>query len=195
MSRLLNISEAAAAAGVSAKMIRHYEQIGLISSALRTDAGYRQYAERDVSILRFIRQSRLLGFSIEQIGELLSLWTNRSRNSREVKAIAQGHLQTIEEKLREMSEMQAQLQRLVAACHGDEHPDCAILDELAVRSSVVPEPVPAPVKGRSKAGSAAKKEHHCHQRQPASQAHVDLMAWTRSVAQGAMQAAGDSKPL
>jgi Cu(I)-responsive transcriptional regulator len=183
MSRLLNISEAAAAAGVSAKMIRHYEQIGLISPAIRTEAGYRQYSERDVSVLRFVRQSRLLGFSMEQIAELMSLWTNRGRSSREVKAIAQGHLRTIEEKLREMSEMQAQLQRLVSACHGDEHPDCAILDELSVRSSLVPEPTQAPLKIKSKPAASTKSGHDCHPKQPGSQAHVDLMAWTRSVAQ------------
>jgi Cu(I)-responsive transcriptional regulator len=182
MSRLLNISDAAAAAGVSAKMIRHYEQIGLISPAIRTEAGYRQYAERDVSVLRFIRQSRLMGFSMEQIGELLSLWTNRDRSSREVKVIAQGHLRTIEEKLREMSEMQAQLQRLVAACHGDEHPDCAILDELAVRSSLVPEPTQAPLKIKSKPAASVRTEQGCHPQQPGNQAHVDLMAWTRNVA-------------
>lgn len=185
MPRLLNISEAAAAAGVSAKMIRHYEQIGLISPALRTEAGYRQYSERDVSVLRFIRQSRLLGFSMEQIAELMSLWTNRGRSSREVKAIAQGHLRTIEDKLREMSEMQAQLQRLVSACHGDEHPDCAILDELSVRSSVVPEPTQAPMKIKSKPAASTKTEQGCHPQQPQRPAHVDLMAWTRSVAQPA----------
>ncbi len=178
MSRLLNISEAATAAGVSTKMIRHYEQIGLISPAARTDAGYRQYSERDVSILRFVRQSRLLGFSMEQIGELMSLWTNRGRSSREVKAIAQGHLQTIEEKLREMQQMQVQLQRLVSACHGDEHPDCAILDELAVRSSVVPQHTERPVKSKAK-----KTDQACHQQRSEGPAHVDLMAWTRSVAQ------------
>jgi Cu(I)-responsive transcriptional regulator len=185
MSRLLNISEAASAAGVSAKMIRHYEQIGLISAALRTDAGYRQYSERDVSQLRFIRQSRLLGFSMEQIGELLSLWTNRGRSSREVKAIAQGHLQTIEDKLREMSEMRDQLLRLVSACHGDEHPDCAILDELAVRSRLVPEPVSVSLKPKHKGGSGAKGEvAACHPAPPAPNAiaHADLTAWTRSVA-------------
>lgn len=180
MSRLLNISEAAAAAGVSAKMIRHYEQIGLISPAVRTEAGYRQYSERDVSVLRFIRQSRLLDFSMAQIAELLSLWTNRQRSSREVKAIALGHLQTVEERLREMQEMQAQLQRLVAACHGDEHPDCAILDELAVRSRHVPEQM---MPGKAKAGASAKPAESCHAQTAGRPAHAELMAWTRSVAQ------------
>ncbi len=183
MSRPLNISEAAKAAGVSAKMIRHYEQIGLISKAQRSDAGYRQYSERDVSQLRFIRQSRLLGFSIEQISELLGLWTKRERSSREVKAIAQGHLATIEEKLREMSEMREQLLRLVSACHGDDHPDCAILDELAVRSRLVPQAPTALRKRKPKA--AAKPEPTCHPAASAGAAHADLMAWARQIAQSA----------
>lgn len=182
MSRLLNISEAASAAGVSAKMIRHYELIGLISAAQRTDAGYRQYSERDVSQLRFIRQSRLLGFSMEQISELLSLWTNRERSSREVKAIAQGHLQTIEDKLREMSEMRDQLLRLVSACHGDDHPDCAILDELSVRSSLVPEQTTSLLKSKAKAAAVSKAGHACHATPSDRSAHADLMAWTQSVA-------------
>lgn len=186
MSRLLNISDAASAAGVSAKMIRHYEQIGLISVALRTDSGYRQYREQDVAILRFIRQSRLLGFSIEQIGELLSLWTNRGRSSREVKALALGHLRTVEEKIREMTEMQVQLARLVQACHGDEHPECAILDELSVKSGQVPEQArPARKTAKPKSNEPACESHDCHHHGQASSSHLDLMAWTRNVAQPA----------
>lgn len=138
MPALLNISEAARAAGVSAKMVRHYEHIGLISPAARSDSGYRKYSAQDVTVLRFIRQSRLLGFSMEQVGELLSLWTHGARRSREVKALAQGHLQTIESKLRELTELHTQLTALVAACQGDEQPDCAILDELSLRSGAKP---------------------------------------------------------
>ncbi|MFN3302866.1 MAG: Cu(I)-responsive transcriptional regulator [Roseateles sp.] len=179
MSRLLNISQAAAEAGVSAKMIRHYEQIGLISPAVRTEAGYRQYSDRDVSIQRFIRQARLLGFSMAQIAELLSLWTNRERSSREVKALALGHLQTIEGKLREMQEMQAQLQRLVAACHGDDHPDCAILDELAVHSAVAPERAPPAVK--AKATACAKASDGCQVQPADAPGHLGLTAWARSI--------------
>lgn len=188
MSRLLNISEAAAGAGVSAKMIRHYEQIGLISPAVRTEAGYRQYSDRDVSILRFIRQSRLLGFSMEQIAELLSLWTNRERSSREVKALALGHLQTIEEKLREMQAMQAQLQRLVAACHGDDHPDCAILEELAVRSAVAPEQAPPAVKAKSKATACTKTSEDCKGTPAEAPGHLGLTAWAHNIGPNAADA-------
>jgi len=178
MSRLMNIGEAADAAGVSAKMIRHYEQIGLVPAAARTDSGYRQYSERDVSILRFIRQSRQLGFSMEQIANLLGLWSNDRRASREVKALAQGHLDALEEKMREMAEMQRALKRLVASCHGDDDPHCAILDELAVRSTEAPEP--GAVGGqplRKSAGKAARPAR------PAASASVplDLMAWTRNI--------------
>ena len=179
MARLMNIGEAAEAAGVSAKMIRHYEQIGLVPAATRTDAGYRQYGERDVSILRFIRQSRRLGFSIEQIAELLGLWSDRRRASREVKALAQAHLDALEEKMREIAEMQAALRKLVASCHGNDDPDCAILEELAVGSPQAPEPGAVGSKPVRKSGARAGEP-----RKPASgesTAHVDLMAWTRRV--------------
>ena len=92
MNPLMNIGEAASAAGVSAKMIRHYEQIGLLPAAERSDAGYRLYGEREVSVLRFIRQSRRLGFSVPQVAELIGLWSDSQRSSREVKAVAQRHL-------------------------------------------------------------------------------------------------------
>lgn len=179
MSRPLNIGEAAEAAGVSAKMIRHYEQIGLVPAASRTDSGYRQYTERDVSLLRFIRQSRRLGFSMEQIAELLGLWSDDHRASREVKALAQQHLDALEEKMREMAEMQQALQKLVSACHGDNDPHCAILDELAVRSPEVPEPGAVgakPVRKPAARAAAPREPEH----RPSS-SHADLMAWTRNV--------------
>lgn len=138
MSYPMNIGKAAEAAGVSAKMIRHYEEIGLLPAAARTGSGYRQYSERDVSILRFIRQARRLGFSMQQIAELLGLWSNDRRTSREVKSLAQAHLADLEEKMREIAEMKAALERLVAACHGDDDPHCAILEELAVASPAPP---------------------------------------------------------
>jgi Cu(I)-responsive transcriptional regulator len=127
----LNIGQAAAASGVSAKMIRHYEQIGLLPPAQRTEAGYRQYNERDVHTLNFIRHSRDLGFSLQQIAELVSLWHNRQRPSRQVKALAMAHLQELEQKTQELLAMKATLQHLVHACHGDERPDCPILSGLA----------------------------------------------------------------
>lgn len=178
MARRMNIGEAADAAGVSAKMIRHYEQIGLVPAAPRRDSGYRQYGERDVSVLRFIRQSRQLGFSMEQIANLLGLWSDERRASREVKALAQGHLEALEEKMREMAEMQRALKRLVSACHGDGDPHCAILDELAVRSTEAP--APGAVGGqplRKPAAKAARRERP----QASAPAPLDLMAWTRNI--------------
>jgi Cu(I)-responsive transcriptional regulator len=178
MARLMNIGEAADAAGVSAKMIRHYEQIGLVPAAARTDSGYRQYSERDVSILRFIRQSRQLGFSMEQIANLLGLWSDDRRASREVKALAQEHLDAIEEKMREMAEMQRALKRLVTSCHGDDHPHCAILDELAVRSTEAP--VPGAV-GRQPLRKSTAKAARPVRPQASAPAPLDLMAWTRNI--------------
>ncbi|MFY9509435.1 MAG: Cu(I)-responsive transcriptional regulator [Rubrivivax sp.] len=126
----MNIGEAAKASGVSAKMIRHYEGVGLFPEAARTDSGYRQYTDKEVGTLRFIRQSRDLGFSIEQIRELLGLWQNRKRPSRQVKALAQAHIQELEEKLRELQAMKATLEHLVHCCHGDDRPDCPIIETL-----------------------------------------------------------------
>ena len=134
----MNIGEAAKASGVSAKMIRHYESVGLFPETVRSDAGYRQYGDADVSTLRFIRQSRDLGFSIEQIRELLGLWQNRRRPSRQVKALAQAHIEELDEKLQELHAMKATLEHLVRHCHGDERPDCPIIEGLADQADVLP---------------------------------------------------------
>lgn len=182
MPRLMNIGEAADAAGVSAKMIRHYEQIGLVPVAARSDSGYRKYTERDVSILRFIRQSRRLGFSIEQIADLLGLWSNEHRSSRDVKALAQSHLDTLEEKMREMAEMQRALKRLVATCQGDDDPNCVILEELAVSSPESPEPGSVGV--RPVRRQSAKRERRTEVGPSGISAYADLMAWTRNVRSG-----------
>lgn len=127
----MNIGDAARASGVSAKMIRHYESLGLVVAPTRSDAGYRVYADRDVHVLRFIRHSRDLGFSLEQIRALLGLWQDRARPSREVRALAQAHLAELEAKLAELQAMKATLAHLVQCCHGDDRPDCPILDTLA----------------------------------------------------------------
>ena len=127
----MNIGDAAKASGVSAKMIRHYESVGLLPEVLRTDSGYRQYTDKDVHTLRFVRQSRDLGFSIEQIRELLGLWRNRTRPSRQVKSLAQAHIQELDAKLKELQAMKSTLEHLVHCCHGDERPDCPIIDTLA----------------------------------------------------------------
>ena len=126
----MNIGEAAKASGVSAKMVRHYESIGLLAAPARTDAGYRVYGPREVHVLRFIRHSRDLGFSLEQIRALLGLWQDRARPSREVRALARTHLAELEAKLAELQAMKATLEQLVSSCHGDERPDCPILDSL-----------------------------------------------------------------
>jgi Cu(I)-responsive transcriptional regulator len=130
----MNIGEAAAATGVSAKMIRHYEAIGLIPAPARTLSGYRNYAESDVHTLRFIRHARKLGFSVPQISELLGLWRNQRRSSAKVKSLAQAHIAELEQKIREMTAMKATLAHLVHCCHGDDRPDCPILENLAVGS-------------------------------------------------------------
>jgi Cu(I)-responsive transcriptional regulator len=135
----MNIGDAASASGVSAKMIRHYEAVGLIQAPQRTDSGYRQYGDGEVHTLRFIRQARDLGFSIHEIGELLSLWQNRRRTSRLVKALAEGHIRALEQKVQELLTMKSTLEHLVHCCHGDDRPECPILDVLANREPVVPE--------------------------------------------------------
>lgn len=127
----MNIGQAAKATGVSAKMIRHYESVGLFPEARRTEAGYRQYADKELGTLRFIRSARDLGFSIEQIRALLGLWQDQRRPSREVKALAQAHIDELDAKLRDMQAMKATLEHLVHCCHGDDRPDCPIIDRLA----------------------------------------------------------------
>lgn len=131
----MNIGQAAAAGGVSAKMIRHYEAIGLLNPARRTPAGYRVYRHHDVHNLRFIRQARSLGFSIRQIKELLGLWQNQRRTSRKVKELAMQHIDALDERIRELQEIRQVLSHLVRHCQGDERPDCPILDGL-VKGSV-----------------------------------------------------------
>ena len=127
----MNIGQASKATGVSAKMIRHYEEVGLVPAPPRTEAGYRQYTASEVHTLRFIRQARDLGFSIREIGDLLSLWHDRKRPSRLVKALAQAHIQALEQKAQEILAMKSTLEHLVGCCRGDERPDCPILDTLA----------------------------------------------------------------
>jgi MerR family copper efflux transcriptional regulator len=127
----MNIGQAAQASGVSAKMIRYYESIDLISAASRTGAGYRQYSETDVQTLRFIKRSRDLGFSIERIRTLLSLWQDRGRQSADVKRLAQGYIAELEEDIRKLQSIRDQLLHVANNCHGDGRPYCPILDDLA----------------------------------------------------------------
>jgi Cu(I)-responsive transcriptional regulator len=157
----MNIGEAAKASGVSAKMIRHYESVGLFPEALRTESGYRQYTAKEVSTLRFIRQSRDLGFSIDQIRELLGLWQDRKRPSRQVRALAQAHLADLEEKLKELQAMKATLEHLIHCCQGDERPDCPIIETLA--SDTLPVATPGHTRATGlQSGRRARKSTRAH---------------------------------
>lgn len=135
---LHNIGEAAGLSGVSAKMIRHYESIGLIPEAARTSAGYRLYGDADVHRLRFIKRARSLGFAMKQIEMLLQLWSDRSRASAEVKRLAQQHADELSARIAEMQAMQRTLEDLARRCHGDARPDCPILDDLSGHAPAQP---------------------------------------------------------
>jgi Cu(I)-responsive transcriptional regulator len=126
----LNIGDTARASGVSAKMIRYYEDTGLIPPARRTTSGYRVYSDQDVHMLRFIRRARDLGFSVEGIRELLGLWRDRDRHSADVKRLALAHVSELRQKIRKLEDMASTLETLAACCHGNDRPDCPILREL-----------------------------------------------------------------
>ena len=129
----MNIGQASKASGVSQRMIRHYEAIGLIPKAARRESGYRDYDERDVHTLRFIARARDLGFPIEEIGKLLALWRDRTRASAEVKQLALVRVDELKRKERDLREMRRTLEALAEACHGDDCPDCPIIDRLATQ--------------------------------------------------------------
>lgn len=179
MATYMNISDAAKAAGVSAKMVRHYEATGLLPPAQRSSSGYRVYCERDISVLRFVRQSRRLGFSIAQIGQLLSLWSNPQRSSCEVKALAQQHLEVLQNRLLEITEMKTALEQMVALCQGDDKPHCAIISKLAAESPSVP-----PLRADAPAAKATTSRKRPGTSAAPSQGpvdnHTDLTAWMHS---------------
>ena len=127
----VNIGDAARASGVSTKMVRHYESLGLLGAVARTDSGYRQYSAADIHTLRFIKRARDLGFSMAEIGNLVGLWHDQARASSEVKRVAQQHLIELENRIQAMQDMRRTLQKLVQSCQGDDLPDCPILDNLA----------------------------------------------------------------
>lgn len=129
--RTLTIGQAAEASGVSAKMIRHYELLGLIPKPRRTSGNYRFYSEADVQTLRLVRRARDLGFSMQQIGTLVSLWRNRSRASSTVRRLALEHIEQLEEKIAHLQSMVRTLRQLADHCHGDSRPECPILDDFA----------------------------------------------------------------
>jgi MerR family copper efflux transcriptional regulator len=143
----MNIGQAATASSVSAKMIRYYESIGLIEAPLRTESGYRVYAGDDVHTLRFVKRARTLGFSVEETRELLALWRDKSRASADVKAFALKHIGDLETRIAELQAMARTLSHLAHHCHGDDRPDCPILEDLAEPAAVV----------GAKSGAAARK--------------------------------------
>jgi Cu(I)-responsive transcriptional regulator len=126
-----NIGEAARASGVTAKMVRHYESIGLLPPARRTEAGYRLYGTDDVRMLQFIHRGRALGFSLDQIGGLLALWRDKHRASADVRRLALAHIDELDRKIAELEAMKRTLAALASSCHGDARSDCPILDDLA----------------------------------------------------------------
>ena len=131
MEATMNIGQAARASGISAKMIRYYEDNGLIGPVLRTESGYRVYGPRDIHTLGFIKRSRDMGFSVERIGELLQLWRDRTRHSADVKRMALEHVAVLQQRIAELQDMVQTVQVLADCCAGDERPDCPILDDLS----------------------------------------------------------------
>jgi len=127
----MNIGQAAKQSGLSAKMIRYYESTGLLQAAHRSDSGYRLYGKDDLHTLAFIKRSRDLGFSLEEVGKLLTLWQDRQRASADVKALARQHIVELNHKIEELASLRDTLQELVEHCHGDDRPDCPILKDLA----------------------------------------------------------------
>ncbi len=127
----VHIGQAATLSGVTAKMIRHYESLGLLPAVNRTESGYRLYSDSDVHTLRFIKRARDLGFSMNAIGELVNLWQRRERSSGQVKQIAESHLKALRQRIDQLQAMERSLVRLTTCCHGDDRPDCPILDDLA----------------------------------------------------------------
>jgi len=150
----MNIGEVAKASGVSAKMIRYYEQIGLIPKAVRSEAGYRSYSASEVHALRFIRRARDLGFSVEQITQLLALWRDRSRASADVKSVALKHIAELKGRIADLQAMSQTLEHLVAHCQGDDRPDCPIIEDLAEAEPTANPTVPG---GRATVGHDGKR--------------------------------------
>lgn len=144
----MNIGQASKASGVTTKMIRYYDEIGLVQPASRTDSNYREYEERQINELRFIKRSRSLGFSMEEITQLLSLWRDRSRPSREIKAIADRHLADLDGRIVEMNAMANTLRQLSHCCAGDDRPDCPILEDLTAGKEPGPAPSKRPLRRR-----------------------------------------------
>jgi Cu(I)-responsive transcriptional regulator len=182
----MTISDAAAAAAVTPKMIRHYESLGLIPQAERTESGYRLYTKREVDMLRFVRQARALGFPIPQVDALLRLWRDDHRESRAVKEVAQAQLEDLQQRRKVLEEMTTTLEALVQECAGDGKACCPILAQLSAplpaRLQLVPVERGATLK-EVQAGSRAKSEvRRNHTERSLRHAHTALEMWSRSAA-------------
>lgn len=149
----MNIGDVAKATGISAKMIRYYEETGLIRAALRSYSGYRVYTESDIQTLRFVRRARDLGFTVKQIDDLLTLWLDRDRASADVKQIAMSHVAELEKKMQELKEMTEALRHLASNCQGDKRPDCPILMSLG---NAAPDAPASPPRVRKKTRGFAR---------------------------------------
>ncbi|TWO70039.1 MerR family DNA-binding transcriptional regulator [Caenimonas sedimenti] len=182
----MSISEAAAAAAVTPKMIRHYESLGLIPQAERSESGYRLYSKREVDMLRFVRQARALGFPIPQIDALMRLWQDDDRESRAVREVAHAQLLELQQRRKELDEMATTLEALVQECAGDDNACCPILAQLS--APLAARLALAPVVGSTtlkevKAGSRAKApRRRSHIERPPQRAHTALEMWSRSAA-------------
>jgi MerR family copper efflux transcriptional regulator len=144
----MNIGALARRTGVSAKTIRYYESMGLLEAPPRSEGNYRIYGERDAATLHFIQRARILGFSVKEVADLLTLWRDRERSSADVRRLAEAHLGEVERKLRELATIRDTLRHLVDRCHGDARPDCPIIDELA-SAAATSEREPAPQRKRA----------------------------------------------
>lgn len=156
----MNIGEAAKASGVSAKMIRYYESVGLIPPIHRTESGYRTYTESDVHMLRFIRRARDLEFAVAEIHDLLDLWRDRSRKSADVKRVALQHMQNLQRRIQALQQMSDTLQALTACCAGDERPDCPILQGLETAADLGTPPAPSSGQANRTGGTGSMQAAH-----------------------------------
>ncbi len=156
MEDAMNIGQAAKATGISAKMIRYYEDSGLIGPVARTASGYRVYGPRDIHTLGFIKRSRDMGFSVERIGGLLQLWRDRSRHSADVKRMALEHVAVLQQRIAELQDMVATVQTLADCCAGDERPDCPILSDIATGA-----PLHSPAGGKRLAKGSRGRTRAC----------------------------------
>jgi Cu(I)-responsive transcriptional regulator len=150
----MNIGDASKATGISVKMLRYYEDIGLVRPAQRTESGYRVYSDRQIATLRFVRRARDLGFQVKQIAELLDLWQNGSRASADVKALALAHVRELEQRRRELDAMIDTIEHLAHSCQGNDRPDCPILADLGGNTDAPP---PEKPEGRHRTGFAAAR--------------------------------------